>query len=314
MNKGANAAENLVAVAVCIVSFRNPDDIVRCLAALGHMSHAAFEVVICENGGPEAAEQLRMATPAILPGGQPVRIIEAPGNLGYAGGVNVCMRAASTARAWWILNPDTQPEPDALSAMVARLALGDVDAVGCAVCTATGVVESCGGHWRPWLARAVSLGQGRRAQGLDAAALEPRLSYLSGASMLVGRGLRDRVGLMREDYFLYGEEVEWCLRATAAGLRLGVATDAVVLHHQGTTTGSVADVRQRSRISVFLDERNKLLVTRDRFARRLPLVMFATLALLTMRFARRGAWRQVRYALGGWWAGVMGRRGPPAWL
>ena len=41
---------------------------------------------------------------------------------------------------------------------------------------------------------------------------------LLGASV-VGRAMLDAVGPMRDDYFLYCEEVEWCLRAKAAGLR-----------------------------------------------------------------------------------------------
>ena len=96
-------------VAVCIVGYRNPDDFVLCLAALARSRHADFEVVVCENGGPEAFDQLTKVLPAALPGGQPVRAILAPGNLGYAGGVNVCLAAAPDADAWWILNPDTEP-------------------------------------------------------------------------------------------------------------------------------------------------------------------------------------------------------------
>ncbi len=41
-------------------------------------------------------------------------------------------------------------------------------------------------------------------------------------------------GLMREDYFLYAEEVEWCLRAKRRGLRLGLAPAARILHVRPT--------------------------------------------------------------------------------
>ena len=304
-----------MSIAVCIVGFRNPADIARCLEALSASTWRAFHVVICENGGSAAAAALRAATPAALPGGQPVEIVAAPRNLGYAGGVNVCMAQAPAADGWWVLNPDTEPAPDALEHMVARLALGTCEAVGCTICTPDGHVESRGGQWRPTLARAVSLEHGKALDDpYDAADIEPRLSYLSGASMLVGPAFLERAGVMREDYFLYAEEVEWCLRGQALGLRLGVAPAARVVHHQGSTTGSVAEVAGRSRTSVYLDERNKLLVTRDRFPGVLAVAAPGSLALIFLRFGRRLAWRQLGWALQGWAAGLANRRGSPTWV
>ena len=132
--------------------------------------------------------------------------------------------------------------------------------------------------------------------------------------MLVSRGFIERVGKMREDYFLYGEEVEWCLRAVARGVGLAVATDANVLHQQGTTTGSVSLMSQRTRMPIYLDERNKLLITRDCFPGILPIATLGALLMLFLRFGRRGAWAQLGYALDGWWAGVKGQRGRPAWV
>jgi N-acetylglucosaminyl-diphospho-decaprenol L-rhamnosyltransferase len=304
-----------VTVAVCIVGFRNSDDIVQCLTALGASTYRDFRAVICENGGPEAYARLSAVLPPALSGGQAVQIIEAPGNLGYAGGVNVCMAAAPDADGWWILNPDAEPASDALEQMAARLARGDCDAVGCTICTPEGKVESRGGRWRPLFARAESIEQGKSLDApVDDRAIEERVSYLSGASMFVGRQFLERAGPMREDYFLYAEEVEWCLRAQALGLKLGVASAARVLHHQGTTTGSVADVKMRSRTSVYLDERNKLLVTRDRFGSLLPVAALVALVLIVLRFARRGAWRQVGFAADGWWAGLRNQRGVPPWI
>jgi hypothetical protein len=128
--------------------------------------------------------------------------------------------------------------------------------------------------------------------------------------MLINRRFLQIAGGMREDYFLYCEEVEWCLRALSRGLRLGFAEDACVVHHQGTSTGSSRDAGARSRLSVYLNERNRLLLTRDLFAYRLPVAMVASLIVLIVRFGRRGAWRQLGYALEGWWAGLRNERGP----
>ncbi len=301
-------------VAVAIVGFRNPGDISRCLEALSQSSHADFEIIICENGGAAAFDALTAILPPALAGGQPVRAVLAPHNLGYAGGVNQCLEQTPAADAWWVLNPDTAPYPTALEAQVKRLQQGDCDAVGCTVHLPDRTLQSWGGQWHAWIARSVFLGARLPMdRPVDPQEVERLQNYLNGASMVISRRFLEVVGPMREDYFLYCEEVEWCLRGLHHGIRLGFAKDAMVLHYQGTTTGAVTRVGGRSRLSIHLNERNKLLLTRDCFPQRLPVAALAALAVMFLRYGRRLAWRQLGYALGGWVAGLSGERGPPAW-
>jgi N-acetylglucosaminyl-diphospho-decaprenol L-rhamnosyltransferase len=302
-------------ICVSIVGFRNVGDIVNCLEALGHCTYADFGVVICENGGPTAYQALIAAIPPRLPGGQTVHVVLAPTNLGYAGGVNVCIRAAPEAAAWWVLNPDTEPHPDAMGKLWHRLEAGDVDAVGGTIFLGNGKVQSYGGQWQSWLARAVSIGHSTAANiKPNEVEIERRQNYLNGASMMIGQSFLRTNGLMREEYFLYCEEVEWCLRGIKLGLRLGFAPGAFVLHHVGTTTGNDFDVKKRSRASTFLGERNRILLTRDCFPSRLPIVALTSLAMIFAKYARRGAWRQVGYAISGWRSGLKNHRGAPSWL
>jgi len=302
-------------VAVAIVGFRNCDDIVRCLDALAASTHSDFEVVICENGGADAHARLTAALPAALPGGQAVRAVLAPGNLGYGGGVNLCFSQTPGADAWWVLNPDTYPAPDAMAVMLERLTAGNCEMVGCPLYLDNGAVQFYGGLWRGWTAWSISLGYGSPQDApVDPAVIEGTQNYLNGASILIGRRFLETVGPMREDYFLYCEDVEWCLRGLALGMRIGFAPGTSVLHYQGTTTGSGGRVATRSRVAVYLTERNKILLTRDQFPWRLPVAAGAALALITARFLRRGGWRQLSYGLSGWLAGLLDRRGPPQWM
>ena len=300
-------------VAVAIVGFRNSGDIIACLGALSRATYADFEVVICENGGEHSYRSLVAALPARLPGGQTVRTICAAENLGYAGGVNVCVRASPHADAWWILNPDTVPDDTALESMVQRLSVGDCEIVGGILYGANGRIQTLGGRWRPWLARAEAIGRGRSADYAPLPGVERLIDFVSGASMLVSRRFLDVVGPMREDYFLYCEEVEWCLRGHAHGMRIALAPGARVLHRQGSSTGSAVPIRQRPRLQVYLDERNKMLVTRDCFPASLPIAAVNAFILLLVRFLGRGAWRQAFYAWCGWLNGLGNRRGVPGW-
>jgi N-acetylglucosaminyl-diphospho-decaprenol L-rhamnosyltransferase len=302
-------------VCVAIVGFRNSKDITSCLKALDRSTYVDFEVVICENGGVAAYESLIAAIPTCLAGGQTVRAVLASGNLGYAGGVNVCLKSSPDAGAWWVLNPDTEPYCDAMAKLVQRLETGDVAAVGSTIFLGNGKVQSHGGRWQAWLARAVSIGHSSNAAVRpDPATIERRQNYLNGASMMIGRQFLSVTGPMREDYFLYCEEVEWFMRGMKQGLRLGFEPNAFVLHQVGTTTGNNLDIRKRSRVSTFLGERNRILLTRDCFPSHLPFVAFGGFAMIFAKYARRGAWRQVGYAISGWWAGIQNQRGAPSWL
>lgn len=299
-------------MAVCIVSFNNPDDVEACVQSLSASSYSAFTIVICENGSLDAFRELRRRLPKRLPAGQNLTVLHGSDNPGFAGGVNRCIEASLDADAWWILNPDTRPEPGALRALVTRLNSGDADAVGGRLYYPDGTLQAVGGRWRPFLARVEAIGKGASKDAqVDPVSVEKAMSFIHGASLLVSKAFLSRVGPMREDYFLYCEEVEWCLRALKLGLSLGFAQDARVLHAQGTTTGSADDLRDRPWLPIYLDERNKLLVVRDTKPAALFTAIPSALALIMLRFALRGAWRQFAYALEGWLAGVRGKRGKP---
>jgi GT2 family glycosyltransferase len=299
-------------VAIAIVGYNNVADVQRCVNAIAKSIYSDFEIIICENGSQPTYEALQAVLPTALPGGQQIRVIKSPANDGYASGVNQCINASPSADAWWVLNPDTEAQPNALAALVERLNQGDVQAVGGTLYFPDGEVGSHGGKWGSWLARAVSIGLGSPLDATpNATRIEQEQTYLSGASMLVSRDFVRRAGLMSEDFFLYCEEIDWCLTAAQQGLRLGFAAGAKVLHHQGTSTGRSISVNGRSKLSVYLDERNKMLVTRIHFPSHLPIASAAALLLLALRYLRKGAFRQYFYGLSGWFAGLLGRRGIP---
>ena len=134
------------------------------------------------------------------------------------------------------------------------------------------------------------------------------MNYVSGASLFATRDYVEAVGLLDERYFLYCEEVDWCFRRGAR--RLGYAHEALVYHAHGTTIGSSSDRRKRSPLSVYLDERNRHLLTRRFFPKRYPLVAIATL-LFTAQYLRARAGANFIVALSGWYAGLRGEEGLP---
>jgi GT2 family glycosyltransferase len=299
-------------VSVVIVGYNNLLDIQRCLRALSLSSYSSFEVIICENGGNDAFGRLINNIPSTLSGGQQVKLIPSPRNLGFAGGVNFALKHAAAEGAIWILNPDTEPASDALEHLAARLASGNCDAVGCTIILPSGLIQSYGGHWSVATAHATSIGFGSDPMHQpDPNYIERTQNYLNGASMFVSLRFLEITGLMREEYFLYCEEVEWCLRARRLQMRLAFCENAVVLHYHGTTTGLGDGFHGASSQAIYLSERNKLLVLWDYEPLFLLIAGPISLGRMVARCFRHSAVHQLVPGAKGWWAGIRNIRVEP---
>lgn len=334
------------AVIVVIVSFRRPADIANCLASLQDSSFTAFEIVVVENGGAAAFRALqsslsdlygvksdaRLSTPPvanpysangarlhcdriILPGGQPVFLIDAGDNLGYGGAVNLALDCIDKDLGWrgvWILNPDTQPAPSALEIVVNYAERGGFGLVGSRLVDSVhNTIQMRGGaQLRPTIGRSTALGYGEPANlPANTAELERRLDWISGAATYATRAFIESVGPMEDKYFLYCEDIDWSLRR--GPFRLGYAHDAVVLHVGGTTTGRVEGTR--SDLTIYLAERNRLVLSRSHFPLLYPLTATAACVSL-IEYLLRGDLHGFAVAWHGWFAGLRGETGRPGHL
>ena len=329
-------------VIVAIVSTNDVKYVSGCLQSLAASTHRNFAVLICENAGLAAFERIsdKLADLAFVgkvqpgcgeqpstkrpldrcdfvlsPAGQSVTVLNASRNLGYAGGVNACI-AAAEREPWdavWVLNPDTFPDPDALAALVRHQKRGDYGIVGSRLLYAsTGLVQTWGGlEYRSWLGRARLIGLNQPGEAMpDMAKVERSIGFISGASMYVSRAYIETIGVLDNDFFVYFEDVDWCLRRGT--FRLGYAHDSIVRHVGGGTSGPYSS--SGSRITVYLDARNRILLARKLYGFMWP--MFAAIGLVYVleRLLRSMSARQFCFALDGWWAGVQDERGAPRFL
>ncbi len=233
-------------VAVIIVSFRNPADVGSCLGTLENCDQIyPFEVYISENGGAAAASDtlglLREAGYAVLDtragdngkssdfscitelsrkgSGLNVTFGESNNNLGYAGGINAWIRVLRNKDDWrgyWILNPDTLPEPAALAELVSYSEKYNKGMVGSRLISpsAPDRVQSRGLKWSFYGGRTIGVDKNASAlQRPDREDVERRIDSPSGASFYISSTCLERIGLMDESYFLYFEDFDWGLSA-----------------------------------------------------------------------------------------------------
>lgn len=186
------------------------------------------------------SSQLCMSFPS---SGCRLTLIRAGGNLGFAGGCNTGIRCAGLTGYdfFWFLNTDTVVHREALSTLVERATSdSEVGMVGSTVCyyDRPSTVQALGGaQWNDSSASSHHIGQGLQVDDIprDISAVERKLSYVFGASMLVSSKLILAIGSMREDYFLYYEEFDWAMRCRDK-FKLGYAAGSIVLHKSGASS------------------------------------------------------------------------------
>lgn len=244
-------------VGIIIVNWNGWRDTVACLDSLGSLDYPRRETIVVDNGSTdESAEQIRAAHPGVT-------LIETGANLGFAGGNNVGIARALEAGAVyvWLLNNDTTVDASALSELV-RVAesMADAGSVGSqlhffdrpdVIQFGGGVIDARWGFTR-------HIGEGERGDCGRGEVFD--VDYTSGASMLVPAAVLRDVGLMREDYFLYWEEVDWCERIRSAGYRVVQVPASRVLHKVGASTPasqSPTKARYEGRNRVLFYRRNR---------------------------------------------------------
>lgn len=64
------------------------------------------------------------------------------------------------------------------------------------------------------------------------------VAHVAGAAMLINRKVIDKIGLFDERFFLYFEDLDFCLRATAAGFTIHITPDVVAEHQVSAGSSS----------------------------------------------------------------------------
>ena len=120
----------------------------------------------------------------------------------------------------------------------------------------------------------------------------PDIPYASGASMYVKREIFEKVGLCNPDFFMYHDDIEFCLKAKLAGYRVVLAPRSIMWHKYEFG---------RSILQVYYMERNRLLTMLQFY--KLPTLLLVSPMFFVMELGLLGASIAGRYAkpkLRGW--------------
>lgn len=242
------------AASVLVVSYNTRELTVRAVASV--IADPLVErVIVVDNASQDgSAEAVREAFPDVL-------VLSQEQNLGFAKGVNVGLRHVETAFVL-LLNSDAVCDTS-----IAGLCMFLDQRPGVAAASPT-VVDEDGNiqhvaqpepsAWRVLLesTRAHKLlpprTRGRVLLGPYWHYDEPvEVGWTWGTAVLLRMDAARQLGGLDERFFLYGEDVEWCVRARRAGWKISVTSEAMVRHLGAGSSPAHATVTERRIESVF---------------------------------------------------------------
>ena len=210
----------------------------------------SMEVIVVDNASKEdEASIIEKRYPVI-------KVIRSNKNLGFAGGNNLGIKAA-TGKYLFFINNDTllSHQPSAFDSLISRLESDEKIGMVCPkirFAWDNNPIQFAG--YTPlsrFTMRNRSIGFGEIDKGqYDAPHPTP---YAHGAAMMVKREAFEKVGFMPECYFLYYEELDWSMMFTRAGYTIWYEPACTIYHKESQATG------QNSPLKVYYLTRNRLL-------------------------------------------------------
>jgi N-acetylglucosaminyl-diphospho-decaprenol L-rhamnosyltransferase len=218
-------------IAVVITHYKSPDELARSLRSLLPAGGGVdLDVVVADSEAqPGVGEIVAREFPT-------ARYLPFDENVGYARLVNAGLKATDSEYVL-VLNADVEVDREAIAGLARHLDENPrVGVVGPELTYRNGAHQTTAfAFYRPFtiLARRTPVGRtrwGRRELArfelkseVPAALAEKTpldVDWLMGAAMLVRRDLIERIGGVEERYFLYFEDVDWCLRSWHAGYKV----------------------------------------------------------------------------------------------
>lgn len=262
-------------LSIIIVNYNTKELLTKCLMSLfrwceEELKNGEYEIIVVDNGSSDGSVTETQNSQF------PIKIIKNETNLGFAKANNVGVKAAQGQNIL-LLNSDTEVNSLAIQKTLKFLEeskgdikgnyrsenrreteksseVGEMGVVTCRVSLNNGKIDpACHrGFPTPWNAFCYFLKleklfpkfkffSGYHQYYKDLSSIH-EIDAISGAFFMVRREVIDVVGLLDEDYFMYGEDLDWCYRIKAAGYRIIYNPSYSIVHHKkksGRDTGNV---------------------------------------------------------------------------
>ena len=251
-----------VRIGVSIINFRTGALTIACAqSALVAAEGLSVDIVIVDNFSGDGSAELIGDWIATLPPEAPVRLVLSDENAGFSAGHNIGIEALPNADWIFLLNSDGVVAKDFFERLGHTIAQADpkTGLLAPQIEDQQGNVQ-VSNFKRPSpiseLERGACTGVVTKLVRRWVVALPPPanlddVQWVSFAGVVLRQEMIADIGPMDEDYFLYFEDTEYCLRATQRGWKIGQASQARMVHFRGGSGPVKALTAQKKRLPAY---------------------------------------------------------------
>jgi GT2 family glycosyltransferase len=204
-------------LSVIIVNYNTADFLGRCLTSVVHQPDVNAEVIVVDNCSEDGSPDfVREKFPW-------VRLMANDQNLGFSKANNQALKGCS-GKYVYFLNPDTEVRSGAFKKMVDFMeSHPNVGLAGTQLVNPDGSPQSSVEIRYP----------GQRHARNELKGLKGGIAWVMGSSMIARLEVIRGIDGFDEHFFLYGEDLDLCLRIRKSGWDIGYIPEAMVIHWGG---------------------------------------------------------------------------------
>lgn len=240
-------------VYIIILNWNGYKDTYECLNSVFKINYNNYKVILVDNDScKNEADELYKSFPQI-------EMVKSQRNLGFSGGNNLGIKYAQKYNPdyFLLLNNDTIVEPDFLSHLQENISSNEV--IGICVpkiiyYTNPQIVWYAGGYFSKLRGSGFTIGEGKNR---NLYTKNKFVTFATGCCLLIKAKIFDEVGLMDENYFLYNEDMDYCIRCSNAGYKILFVANSVIYHKVSKSTK-----RSNNLLPLYYVTRNRLYLTK----------------------------------------------------
>lgn len=235
-------------VSIVIVSFNTKELTVACVKSIRKtVKRSSYEIIVVDNDSHD--DSIKVLGELRSQEEIPLILIENRKNYGFSKANNIGVRKAS-GRYILFLNSDTIVYEKTIDGMCEFMDRNkEVGASTCFVRLPSGRLDDAShrGFPTPWralshflyLSKIFSKSKMFSGYNMTYLSLDARheIDALAGAFMIVRRKAGEEVGWWDEDFFWYGEDLDFCYRLKERGWKIYFVPDFEILHYKGASGG-----------------------------------------------------------------------------
>lgn len=289
-------------IGIVILNYNGLENTLECLETIRKCNKSGHktEIIVVDNNSGDGSQEA-------LGNLKDIYLVQNTDNLGYSGGNNKGIKKAlaRNADAVLILNNDTLAEEGLVVNMAQALKSADIASPK--IYFAKGFEFHKDRYKKQELGRVIWYAGAKidwdNIIGMHIGVDEPdvgqfeksaEIDLATGACLMVKREVFEKIGFFDEKYFLYLEDMDFCVRAKRANFKIVYAPKAILWHKNAGATGSGSALQDyyitRNRLlfaSKYANLRTKIAVVRQILARVTnPVKRKALFDFLTLHFGK----------------------------